>query len=150
MRTMQNTSIQSQRWINFWDPSAPSRSLIVSVIPQQMSSTAQLALFANLLIGETGWQLGDRFREHLRDVDKDDNNASKPVARHFNLPYHSKQHMAVCGLSLHQGNTESHKTLEQKFIFQIDTLNPHVINGRFFIQLIYSVVFHVTMHQPIA
>ena len=48
------------------------------------------------------------------------------------LPSHySKQHMAVCGLSLHQGSTESRKTLEQKFIFQIGTLNPHGINERF-------------------
>ena len=76
-------------------------------------------------------RLGDRFREHLRDVEKDDKNASKPVARHFNLSNHSMQHMAVCGLSLHQGNTESRKTLEQKFIFQIGTLNPHGINERF-------------------
>ena len=45
--------------------------------------------------------------------------------------YHSKQHMPVCGLSLHQGSTESRKTLEQKFIFQIGTLNPHGINERF-------------------
>ena len=74
---------------------------------------------------------GDRFREHLRDVEKDDKNASKPVARHFNLPNHSKQHMVVCGLSLHQGSTESRKTIEQKFIFQIGTLNPHGINERF-------------------
>ena len=29
------------------------------------------------------------------------------------------------GLSLHQGSTESCKTLEQKFIFQIGTPNPH-------------------------
>ena len=84
-----------------------------------------------LYIGETGRRLGDRFREHLRDVEKDDQNASKPVARHFNLPNHSKQHMVVCGLSLHQGSTESRKTLEQKFIFQIGTLNPHGINERF-------------------
>ena len=62
---------------------------------------------------------------------KDDKNASKPVARHFNLPNHSKQHMVVCGLSLHQGSTESLKTLEQKFIFQIGTLNPHGVNERF-------------------
>ena len=41
------------------------------------------------------------------------------------------QHMALCGLSLHQGNAESRKTLEQKFIFQIGTLNPHGINERF-------------------
>ena len=84
-----------------------------------------------VIIGETGRRLGDRFREHLRDVEKDDKNASKPVARHFNLPNHSMQHMTVCGLSLHQGNTESRKTLEQKFIFQIGTLNPDGINERF-------------------
>ena len=41
------------------------------------------------------FSLGDRFREHLRDVEKDDKNASKPVARNFNLPNHSKQHMVV-------------------------------------------------------
>ena len=34
------------------------------------------------------------------------------------------QHMAVCGLSLDQGSTDSRKILEQKFIFQIGTLNP--------------------------
>ena len=35
------------------------------------------------------------------------------------------------GLSLHQGATESRKNLEQKFIFQIGTLNPHGINECF-------------------
>ena len=86
-----------------------------------------------LYIGETGRRLGDRFREHLRDVERNDKDvdASKPVARHFNFPNHSKQHMAVCGLSLHLGSSESRKTLEQKFIFQIGTLNPHGINERF-------------------
>ena len=79
-------------------------------------------LCKKLYIGETGRRLGDRFREHLRDVEKD---ASKPVARHFNLPNHSKAHMSICGLSLHQGTTDSRKNLEQKFIFQIGTLNSH-------------------------
>ena len=83
-----------------------------------------------LYIGETGRRLGDRFREHLRDVEKNDKDASTPVARHFNLSYHSKKHMAICGLSLHLGTTESRKNLEQKFIFQIGTLNPHGINER--------------------
>ena len=88
-------------------------------------------LCKKLYIGETGRQLGDRFRDHLRDIEKDDKNASKPVARHFNLPNHSMQHMVVYGLSLHQGSTESRKTLEQKFIFQIGTINPLGINERF-------------------
>ena len=82
-------------------------------------------------IGETGRRLGDRFREHLCDVEKNDKDASKPVARHFNLPNHSKEHMSICGLSLHQGTTESRKNLEQRFIFQIGTLNPHGIKERF-------------------
>ena len=76
-------------------------------------------------------RLGDRFREHLRDVEKDDQNASKPVARHFNLPNHSNQHIVVCGLSLHQGSTESRKTLEQKFIFEIGLLILTVITNAF-------------------
>ena len=35
------------------------------------------------------------------------------------------------GAYRYQGNTESRKTLEQKFIFQIGTLNPEGINERF-------------------
>jgi len=57
--------------------------------------------------GETGRRLDDRFCEHLRDVKRNDKDASKPVARHFNLPNHSSQHVTVWGISLHQGNTES-------------------------------------------
>ena len=58
-----------------------------------------------LYIGETGRRLGDRFRELLRDVEQDDKDASKPVARHFNLN-HTKQHKSVCGLSLHLGSMD--------------------------------------------
>ena len=75
--------------------------------------------------------VGDRFREHLRDVEINDKDASKPVTRHSNLLNHSQKHMAVCGLSLHLGNTESRKNIEQKFIFQIGTLSPYGINERF-------------------
>jgi len=78
------------------------------------------------------WEtIGDRFSEHLRDVARNDRDASKPDARHFNLPDHCSQHMTICGLSLHQVNTEGCKNLEQKLIFQIGTLNPHGINERF-------------------
>ena len=107
-------------------------------------------LCKKLHIGETGRRLGERFREHLRDVEKDDKNASKPVARHLNLPNHSKQHMSVCGLSLHQGSTESRKTLEQKFIFQIGILDPHGINERFSFNQFILLFFHVARHQPTA
>ena len=47
-------------------------------------------------------------------AERNDKNASKPVARHFNLPNHFKQYMGICSLSLHPGSSESCKTLEQK------------------------------------
>ena len=72
----------------------------------------------------------DRFREHLRDAEQNNTDAFKPVARHFNLPNHSHYNMTICGLSLHHGNTESRKNLEQKLIFQLGTLSPHGINER--------------------
>ena len=102
---------------NCRDQSDPLRSLIILPVPQPMLTCITCTLCKKLYIGETGSRLGDRFREHLRGVEKDDKNASKPVARHFNLPNHSKQHMVVCGLSLHQGSTESRKTLETKIYF---------------------------------
>ena len=67
-------------------------------------------------------RLGDRLREHLRNIQRNDKDASKLVAKHFTLPTYSMQHTAVSGLSLNLGTSESRKTLEQKFIFQIGTL----------------------------
>ena len=85
-------------------------------------------LCKKIYIGETGRRLADRFREHLRDAERNNTDASKPVARHFNLPNHSHHNMTICGLYLHHGNTESRKNLEQKLIFQLGTLSPHGIN----------------------
>ena len=87
-------------------------------------------LCKKIYIGETGRRLADRFREHLRDVEKNNTDASKPVGRHFNLPNHSHHNMTNCRLSLHHGNTGNRKSLEQKFIFQLGTLSQHRINER--------------------
>ena len=38
-----------------------------------------------LYIGETGRRLGDRFREHLGEVERNDKDASKPVASLISL-----------------------------------------------------------------
>lgn len=54
-----------------------------------------------IYIRETGRRLGDRFREHLRELDRNEKEASKLVSRLSNLPNHSKQRMAVCGLTLY-------------------------------------------------
>ena len=80
-------------------------------------------------------------REHLRDVERNDKDASKPVAKYFNLPNHPKQHMAVCGLSLQLGSSES-----CKFSFEIGTLNPHGINERFSFN--YFRLFFFRYHFP--
>ena len=112
--------------------SGPNRS---AKIPDQFTCISANVIYCitctlckKIYIGETGRRLADRFREHLRDVEKNDTDASKPVARHFNLPNHSHHNMTICGLSLHHGNTGSRKNLEQKFIFQLSTLYPHGIN----------------------
>ena len=57
--------------------------------------------------------------------------------------------MAIYGLSLHLGTTESRKNLEQKFIFQIGILNPHGVNERFSFNS-YIPIFHVAILPPIA
>ena len=64
-------------------------------------------------MGETGRRLGDRFREHLCEVERNDKDASKPVARHLNIPNHSEQDMAICGLPLHLGSRKAANTREK-------------------------------------
>ena len=88
-------------------------------------------LCSKLYIGESGRKLGDRFREHLLDVKNKGSDQSKPVARHFNLPGHSHEHMEICGIYLHLGNNETRKRKEQRLIFKLGTLAPNGINERF-------------------
>ena len=89
-------------------------------------------LFNKLYIEESGRKLGDRFREHLLDVKNKGSDLSKPVARHFNLPGHSHEHMEICGIHLHFGNNETRKRKEQRLIFKLGTLAPvgidHLMN----------------------
>ena len=72
-----------------------------------------------------------RIREHLRDVEKDDNDASKPVARHVNLPNHSDEVCLIAAFPYIRVPQIAAKICEQRFISQIGTLNPHCINERF-------------------
>ena len=115
--------------------SGPNRSVKVTdhftCISANVIYCITCTLCKKIYIGETGRRLADRFREHLRDAEKNNTDVSKPVARHFNLPNHSHHNMTIRGLSLHHGNTESRKNLEQKLIFQLGTLSPHGINERF-------------------
>ena len=55
-----------------------------------------------------------------------------------------------CGLSLRLGSSESRKTPEKKFIFQIGTLNPHGTDERFSFEYIILVFLVAILLQSIA
>ena len=121
---------------------------LVPLFLAQLSSMCKTCtLCKKIFIGETGRRLAERFRERLRDVEKNNTDASKPVVRHFNLRNHSHNNMTICGLSLHQGNTESRKEFEQKFIFQLGTLSPHEVNERFSFHLFIRKFMWPYFHQ---
>ena len=79
------------------------------------------------------WRKGENLQTASEDIfvmlKINHKDASKPVSSPFNLPNHSTQN-TNCGLSLHEGSTESSTKLEQKVIFQRGTLNPQGINER--------------------
>ena len=114
--------------------SGPNRSVKViehfSCISTNVIYCITCTVCKKIYIGETGRKQTDRFREHLRDAEQNNTNASKPVVRHFNLPNHSHHNMTICRLSLHHGNTERCNSPKQKFIFQLGSLPLHGINGR--------------------
>ena len=55
--------------------------------------------------------------------------------------------MAVYGLSLHLGSSESSKIVEQKLIFHIGTLNPHDIKKRFSLNYLIIVFSSPYFHR---
>ena len=103
----------------------------VSIICTNIIYCITCTLCNKLYIGESGRELGDHFREYLLDVKNKGSDLSKPVARHFNLPGHSHEHMKICGIYLHLGNNETRKRKEQRLIFKLGTLAPNGINERF-------------------
>ena len=101
-------------------------------------------LCKKLYIGETGRRLGDPFREHLRDLEKDDKNASKPVARHFNL----SNSLRPFPTSSKHGKPRNSRT---KIYFSNRQSYSSRYQRTLFIQLIlYSVVFHDTVISSVA
>ena len=57
----------------------------------------QCTLCNQLYVGETGRRLGDRIRDHVRDIGTNDN--TKPVSRHFNSANHNINHMSFWFMS---------------------------------------------------
>ena len=81
-----------------------------------LTFSVTFSLCKKTYVGETCPRLGNCYHAHLRDVEINHKDASKPVAQRFNLPSHSQNHTVVRCLSLHLSNTESRKNMEQKFI----------------------------------
>ena len=105
------------------------RALLTKKLPNFLSRSNEImhkcTLCNKLYIGETGRRLGNRSREHLRDAEKNDKDASKPIAPQPLQKTHGYLR------PFPTSTTETRKNLEQKFIFQIGTLNPHGINEGF-------------------
>jgi hypothetical protein len=81
-----------------------------------------------LYIGETKRKLAERFREHRRDVVK--NNRSSPVAIHFNTPNHSVDDMLVGGLVTCVSDKQR-KAMEMRIIANLNTMDPNGMNFDF-------------------
>ena len=74
-----------------------------------------------LYVGETKRRLGDRFREHLNDIRK--NNKNSPVAVHFNTSDHSIEDVSVSVLT--QCSSDSaRKVKEMRLIDRLGCLEP--------------------------
>ena len=84
-----------------------------------------------LYIGGTGRRLGDQFQEVLCQLERNDKDASKPVTRHFNLPNHSKQHMAVCKLPHIWAVWKTTKLLDKNLSFKLASSMPMPSIGTF-------------------
>ena len=72
-------------WVNFWSRiffgfvGSPGSFWLLTFSPIRSSPLLEIQ---STPMGPYG-RLGDRFREHLRDVEKNDKDVSKPVAAHL-------------------------------------------------------------------
>ena len=64
------------------------------------------------------------------------------------IKFHSNHHVAVFSFSSQLGSSQSRKSLEQKFIFQVGSLNPHGINERFSFNLFISLFLYRAPNLP--
>ena len=67
-----------------------------------------------LYIGETGRRLGDRVRDHLYDLRKND--LSRPVSCRFNSSNHSISDFVAFGFSVINGGNNCRKMKEMRLI----------------------------------
>ena len=105
-------------------------------------------LCKKMYMGKTGRRLAGHFHKHLRAVERNNTDGSKPVVHHFNLRNHSHHNMAICGLSLHHGNRKLQNSWPKIHFstgYALSTRNLWTP----FIPVIYSLI-HVTILSPMA
>ena len=107
-------------------PSLFLTSPIISIAQHQYSYCNHLST------EETGRRLGDRIRDRLYDIRKND--LSKPVSRHFNSSNHSISNFVVFSLPTCHRRRQLLAILiifnVVSFINGVGTLNPYGINER--------------------
>ena len=107
------------------------RRVILHYAPPPTLSNASNALCCKLYMGETDpldvyHIYSDIFAEQFRSVRN--NNADKPVARHFNSVNHSISNMNVCAVL----PISSCKRQKKRLLLKIGTIHPHGLNERFY------------------
>ena len=87
-------------------------------------------LCKKIYMGEKGRRLADRFREHLRDAEQNNTDASKPVRRHFNLPNHSHQTWLFAGYPYTTGTQKAAKISSKNSFFNwVYSLHTELMNA---------------------
>ena len=95
-----------------------SRNVIYSIICKRCQ---------RCYIGQTGRRLGDRFSEHLRDINND---TSTSVALHFNQRDHGGKHdISVTALLNGPANVSCRVSLENRLIHDLGVMSPSGLNN---------------------
>ena len=114
--------------------SGPNRSVKVTdyytCISTNVIYCITCTLCKKIYIGETGRRQADRFREHQRDAEQNNTDASKPVARHFNLPNHPTTTWLSAGYPYTRGTQEAAKISNKNSFFNwVHSLHTELRNA---------------------
>ena len=98
---------------------------------------------------KTTWDPGIKIvtKTHAYTRVKNDTDASKAVAGHFNVNNHSHHNITIRGLSLHHGNTESRKTNKNSSFNWVHSIHTGSMNTFHSTNLFTN---HVTIFPPMA
>ena len=140
--------------------SGPNRSVKITdhfrCISTNVSYCITCTLCKKIYIGETGRRLADCFREHLRDAEQNNTDASKPVVRHFNLPNHSHHNMTISGYPYTTRTQKAAKISNKNLFFNwAHSLHTELMNASHSTNLFTNSCNHIStngkapLHSPV-